>query len=289
MNSSTIYSINKLELEQSRGLKDKITDHAQEFLNAFGLTHVWVAKMYFDGRYLDLTNDLSWKEKMVQHQFYSELWKYILEPLKLQQSKPIFSGWQAEYTSKPRVFSEIYDHGVKSAVSMTITCSDHVEHYSFGSNKEILVVNGNLPEQDELMMFYLYLRENILQDRKFQNPILGDSGYSFSLGKESNQSKKYSVPIPSSFSFSCNEKEGSLTQQQIVCLGLLARGYGVKDIAQRVELSPRTVESYIINIKRKYDNPSTAKLITTFNDSPLACVNPFMLQATKSNKSEIIA
>lgn len=279
--SSSVTSANQLELEQAQGFREKIVALSQDFLDAFGLTHVWVAKMYFDGRYLDLTNDISWKEKMVHHQFYPELLKHNIEPLKLQNSKPIFSGWQADSSSHLRVYSEIYNHGIKSGVSMTITCSDHVEHYSFGSDKEILVVNGNLPNHDELMMFYLYLRESILQDKELQNPILGDSGYRYSITPESPESKRYIAQIPSSFSFTCNNRTGKLSRQKIICLSLLAKGLGHKEIALLLNLSPRTVECYINQIKNQYGNPTTSKLLSTFNDSPLAGINPHMLHASK--------
>ena len=131
-------------------------------------------------------------------------------------------------------------------------------------------------------MFCLYLRENTLQAKNLQNPALGDMGRCFSLVSGSEKNTGYSfTPIPRSFSFECNKQTGKLYRQQLICLGLLARGYGYKDIARIVNLSPRTVQFYINNIKRKYNDPHTSELITTFNKSPLAAVDPFMLHSTK--------
>lgn len=288
MNSSSITKLNQLELEQARGLKAHLSDLSHEFLNAFDLTHIWVSRYYFDGRYVDITNDLSWKEKMLCHRFYNSFITNFVEPLCVQRSNSLFLTWQADLTSNIHLLRAALGHGILSGFNILKVNSDHIENYAFGSDKTILQVGSGLPSREELEMFCLYLKENILQTMHLKTPVLGNMKQHFSLLTSQLKSRKYSVPIPSSFSFHCNNKEGNLTQQQITCLGLLARGYGCKEIARIIELSPRTVESYISNIKRKYDNPSTAKLITTFNDSSLASVNPFMLHATSSNKSRTL-
>ena len=42
-----------------------------------------------------------------------------------------------------------------------------------------------------------------------------------------------------------------LSERELQCLCLLARGYTMKESAQELKLSPRTVESYLDNIKTK--------------------------------------
>lgn len=273
--------INQLELEQARGLKDQVAGHAQDFLTAFGLTYVGVSKFYFNGRYLSLASDISWKEKMVHHGFYNDFIDHI-EPLRIHNSKPLFSMWQAESSSSDFILNEAFGHGFKSGFHMTTVCSDSIELYNFGSDKGIPEVCGILSNREELDMFCLYLKENTLQAKNLQNPVLGDIGRCFSLVSGTEKNTGYSVtPIPKSFSFDCNNRSGKLYRQQILCLGLLARGYGYKDIGKLVHLSPRTVQFYINNIKRQYNDPSTSYLITTFNKSPLAAVDPFMLLRTR--------
>ena len=55
--------------------------------------------------------------------------------------------------------------------------------------------------------------------------------------------------------------EPALTQRERDVLDLIANGLGNKEIAARLDLSVRTVESHRINIKRKFDLTGSAALI----------------------------
>lgn len=281
LSASSLTSTNQLELDQARGLQQQVTSHTEDFLKTFGLTHTWIGKYYFNGRYVEVTNDLSWKGRMLEHDFYSDFVTDFIAPLMNQNSKSLFITWQTDLSSKIRLIHGIHDYGIFSGFNILKVYDNHVENYGFGSDKDILEVSCNLPNSEELEMFCLYVRECIWQTDTLKKPILGDTGKCFSVDANSLESKKYTVPIPKSFSFNCNNHTGKLSRQLLICLSLLARGYGHKDIARIMGLSPRTVEFYLHKIKRQYNNPSTSELITTFNNSPLAAVNPHMLHGTK--------
>lgn len=268
------------EFEQARSLMPRVIGHTEEFLKAFGLTHVWVSRYYFDGRYLDLTNDISWKERMVRNNFYITFIKDFIVPLQVHNSMTPFFTWQADPVADNHLLYECFDHGILSGFNILKVCSDHVENFGFGSNKGILEVTGNLPSREELDMYCLYVRENIWQDNNLQNLILGETGQSFSLSPEPHDSKKYTTPIPKSFTFKCNNHEGRLSPKQLVYLGLFAKGYEHKDISRIVGLSHRTVEFYIQKIKRQYNNPSISELVTSFHNSSLSSVDPHLLHST---------
>lgn len=56
-----------------------------------------------------------------------------------------------------------------------------------------------------------------------------------------------------------------LTAQEAACLQSLAHGKTFKETAKLLTLSPRTVESYIRNIKNKVDCDNTSELINLFS------------------------
>jgi len=57
------------------------------------------------------------------------------------------------------------------------------------------------------------------------------------------------------------EKFAILTQREISCLQLLAKGYSMKRIAQELKVSPRTVETHLYNIKSKYNFHNKDQLV----------------------------
>jgi len=57
------------------------------------------------------------------------------------------------------------------------------------------------------------------------------------------------------------EKFAILTQREISCLQLLAKGYSMKRIANKLGISPRTAETHFYNIKSKYKLQSKDQLV----------------------------
>lgn len=269
------------EFEQAKGLVHKIKDHTDSFLTAHGLTHAWISKYYFDGRYVDLLNDISWKEKMIANKFYNTFITDFIEPFKGKYSQSHSLTWQVKPSKNTHFFEVCFNHGMLSGFNILKVCDDHVENYGFGTDRGIFDVAGNLPRQEELDLYCLYVRESIWQNSSLKNLVLGETGHCFSLSSEVPMARGYVAPIPQSFSFSCNNLTRKLTREQVIYIGLLARGYAHKDIARVVDLSHRTIESYIQRIKHLYDNPSNLRLITAFNESPLANLNPHLLHCTR--------
>lgn len=272
------YSTNHTELEQARSLEAHLYKLSDEFLKALQLSHIWASKYFFDGRYMDVTNDLSWKEIMVSQNLYGEFARLFLEPIKTNTTKPIHCTWQADPQENNSLLNKIYHQGILSGFNIMIIHSDHIENYGFGSTQRIAGVNNTLPSQEELEMFCLYLREGIHKIGKMRKLVLGNTGKAFSPPLKT---RGYSfTPIPRSFLFTCNNYESNLSRRQIICLSLLAQGYGQKDIARIMDISPRTVEFHFDQIKLKFYNPSKAEMIASFKDSPLVCINPFIMLET---------
>ena len=69
--------------------------------------------------------------------------------------------------------------------------------------------------------------------------------------------------------FICTNKEKKmnivkLSKQQQKCLYFLSCGMTYKEIAQEMNLSPRTVESYMVTVKKKTGLTCRSKLVSFF-------------------------
>ncbi|MDQ2994958.1 MAG: helix-turn-helix transcriptional regulator, partial [Pseudomonadota bacterium] len=58
----------------------------------------------------------------------------------------------------------------------------------------------------------------------------------------------------------------SLTPREMECLTLIARGYTMKSVAQNLEISPRTVEMHLRNIKDKHGLSSKNQLVDIWHE-----------------------
>lgn len=271
--------INQLEFEQASALGRHVYDLSTAFMDALGFTQVWVSKYYFDGRYLDITNDLAWKEIMVTNNHYRDFVTMFLEPLQMSPLKSQLFIWQSQPMNEQPFLEKGFHHGILSGFNMVRMHEDHIENYGFGSPNEALRIINNLPNRTELEMLCLHLREGVLKMDCLKEPVLGNIGQSF---QPSQPIKAYSnTPVPQFFSFACNGCEAKLSRQELICLGFMTRGYAIKDSARVMNLSPRTVEFHLNQIKAKLNHPAKITLITTFNASPLSTVDPLLLLETE--------
>lgn len=271
--------INHQELEQSRGLKEYIQTLAEKFLTTLNLSHIWLSKEYFDGRYLELTNDLSWKKIMLTHNHIGDFAEKFYTTLRGDIHTPQFFVWQSEPSQENDLIDRTYRYGLHSGFNIIFMQDDHLENYGFGTSQELTNLFHTLPSRTELEMFCLYLRENVFKSDILSSLIFGNTGQPFS---PSQTQKDYSSAfIPSSFSFQCNNREAKLSRRELICLGLLARGYSQKDAGKLLHVSPRTIEFHLIQVKKKFLNPSTSDLITQFNDSIFGNIDPLLLSKTE--------
>lgn len=275
MNNMTNWDANHHELEQSRGLTSHINQLADDFLKAFDLSHIWVSKDYFDGRYYHLTNDHIWKEDQVSNNHYADFANKFYTRLNGNDHKPQFFLWQSSPSPDDQLMDKAYRYNLCSGFNLIIMQEDHLENYGFGSAKNLTEIAHRLPTIKDMELFCLYLRENIHKTKLLHNPIMGNIGQSFSPTYAIN--KTSTISIPHLFSFQCKGHEAKLTRREFVCLGLLSRGYAIKDSARVMNLSPRTVEFHLKQVREKLNHPPKIDLINTFNDSPLANIDPLVL------------
>jgi len=265
---------NFLELEQAKQMSSFLTSIGGDFMNSFNLSHIWVSRYFFDGRYIDLTNDIKWKDIMVKNNFYRDYIQLFLEPLsnKSVSKNNLCISWQAIKASSDKLIAKTNEYGIISGFNLLFIHEDHIENYGFGSPLEI---NKILFDQAEVELFSLYLREKI-DHLIASNPLaLGFSGEEFT--RPSLKNKYFHSPIPQSFTFTCNSMTAKVTQREVQCLALMAQGLSQKEIARILGVSPRTIEFHFTQIKIKFNYPSKLELLLRFKASPLSRIDPFLL------------
>ncbi len=79
--------------------------------------------------------------------------------------------------------------------------------------------------------------------------------------------------------------EMGLTKREIECIYLLLDGHPYKDIAKKMNISSRTVESYLTNIKNKLACENSADLFNKLNDAQLKTDIKDMIDMTSTHLS----
>lgn len=169
----------------------------------------------------------------------------------------------------------LHSHKCYSLVARFDNCRNYIEHYGVASsqkhtNLDTLFIN----DKTLFNKFLTYFKERAhdIITCGINNNIFCDSTLLLNNNKEprslfddkkidhfNKQVTLKRIPIYD------ESKKMYLSQRELQCLNILSQGKTVKEIAQILELSPRTVESYVTNVKMKTGYSYKSQLISFFN------------------------
>lgn len=237
-----IFSTNKKSLEFIKKNTSLMKKYSQ-LLHGLGIEHFNYIKVYNDGRYLHLVDDEQWAEYYVSN-------IYTCSPTAIQMA---FSGvnhflWPQNHSDF--LLKSAWDYNMAFGYTITIFSDQCYESFSFMTNPEnpeiLNVYLQNARSLERFVYYFLEKTRSLIQEGEKYLAHFQALGFDFSLIQKPNQNI---LDLP----FIHENREVRLSQKEKECLGLFSKGYGMKDIGRQLQISHRTVESYIQNIKTKFD------------------------------------
>ncbi len=218
-------------------------------------------KTYNDCSYLNLMNGFSdYFQKYCD--FIKDRGKGFIEAIhNTPYDKPYIMIWPEVIDSQ--IFSLLYEHNIWHGISFLYRTKDGIETISLAGNRD----SNNLPNSLINNMYYvLSFVENFRQE---MNKICDKSN----LQDRAIYKNQFDLNYNSGTPYLAVEKETEgeenfikLSSREIQCMYLLCRGFSTKRIAQILNLSPRTVETYINNIKIKNGVKFKDELVAKYFD-----------------------
>ena len=132
-----------------------------------------------------------------------------------------------------------------------------------------LILNKYINHAEEIRKFLLYFKQET------KGLLLEAKHYAIDYDCSIKQQKKIfpgDIGIPNYNGFSSLfDIADALSDREFECLKLLSSAKSIKSIARKLKLSPRTVESYLINTKNKLNCQTTNEMLDlyyTINSEP---------------------
>ncbi|MBA4696002.1 MAG: helix-turn-helix transcriptional regulator [Legionella sp.] len=226
------------------------------FLNT-SITNFSYLKFEADGSVVNLSTDINW----IEYRFNENIKYQILFKEQLQDNqlnKPHIYLWPNHVNNN--LLGALHSYGIWNGCNVYIPQPNKIEVYSFTTGVENCnIKNFYINNFDFLNRFILYISNYI-------KPLLSKKDHSNNI--------KTDLILPP-YHKKINDKKNSLfllkkiqldskitlTQKEINCCFYLSKGLSVKAIANKMYLSPRTVETHIKNIKLKTNCITTDLLI----------------------------
>lgn len=241
-------------------------------LENFGITHFGHIKINNSGLMLRLANHEPWNKIYFQEKFYDDSKLYNMSGVPLNSKrKKILTG--TPITPHEKI---LFENGLWNFLLVYERTENEGTFTFFGTTPENSgVINYYLNNSEAFDHFSLYFKEKIFpflemkEDRCIQ---LSTSAFDALKNEDSVVQNFYKQTEISKYYL--GEAFGNLTlsKREAQCLYYLFRGQSAKEIAKNLQLSPRTIESFIETIKRKTGIHNKTKLIEKFFKAIPACL-----------------
>lgn len=276
---------NSMELNKQffiSSVKD-IKDICKPLFENFPIHYFDYFRTYKDGSRIFLCSSLAWAEYFL-NQCYGNSKNFTFEV----PSGLTYFSWEQIKNLLIKTDKMLFENKLKDAYSnfniangivITENHGDYVDYYNFATSPDKDNIQEFYSENtDILKRFILYFREKandlikISSEHKFVPCEIEDVNHSEKYGYKENkfeaQRKIFSEKTEIN-RFYLSDYQTYLTKREVICLKLLSKNLLVKQIADQLSLSQRSVEFYIRNIKLKLNLHRQSELIAFVNNCHL--------------------
>ena len=236
---------------------------------AFDIRFIHYRRFYLKGGLVSLFNHDSWMKISFDNSYWHST--VLQEKLqRLQHKSTLIYLWPSVPLSDP-VYQGLYNCNLWNGVTIYKKYGDCIESYAFASSRQnTQAVNFYASEMQTLEHFILYFRSKAYQllspsvEQEIMIPLKIDC-LQISQSAAIDNTFFQDTQIDH-FYFRINGIDVKITKREEECLSLLAVGKTVKEIANALSLSPRTVETYIDHARLKTKACSTSGLINLYRE-----------------------
>jgi len=229
-----------------------------------GIKDLGFRRFYKNGLFMGYTTNSSWmKFEYSNLDFTKVVAEYFKDELNeaIQTNKQFFLR-TGDVTHQSKFLKKLYEFGMWNSLALYKVDSNKIDGYYFISSVDNYSVVANyINNLDYLRNFISIISpkiDKIYSCSKYQKISRQLLDPSFEANFSDN---KFQIIKTSRLKLTKNGKLFLLSKREIECLVLLSGGNSVKQIANLLKISPKTIDSYIISLKTKISATSRADLI----------------------------
>ncbi len=233
-------------------------------LENFGITHFGHIKVNEERLMLRIANCEKWNQIYFQEEFYNDFKMYNM------QSTPINGIYRQILTGDPLTKHEkiLHENDLWNFLFIYERLENEGNFTFFGTNREnVKVLNYYLNNLISFNHFIYYFKDKMSQFLKIEknkcitlnfNPLQPNKTNEYIIDDFFNKTKI------SKFNLNGEFKGISLSKRQAECLYYLIHGQTAKETAKTLNLSHRTVEKILLDIKNKTGISTKSMLVQKF-------------------------
>jgi LuxR family transcriptional regulator, quorum-sensing system regulator SolR len=244
------------------------------------------ARVYQDGSYFNLNTDPNLEKFMLvknqgQFNFDFTLLEAIFDSKQFSKNKKCI--FTTDDIDDINYFTTVFKKfNLKSCLSIVEKFDDYYELCSFMTRLNKSVYSFYITHYSILEKFILFFRENgfeLIEVGEKNKIILLNSNLKYrkmvnDLGRTATKENGHAVNLKANFNLkkypiSNGNIRAYVTPRELECLQYLGQGFSYKEIGSILQISNRTVETHLQQIKNKLNIYSHAQLLKIYHSSQL--------------------
>lgn len=264
MNNSTDQQSKKDIKKIMSYTQDKVSCISYDLFKSTPISFFSYAKMYDSGNMVFFNTDSESTEKLVSHGYYA-----TLEELNLFHSFGLKTTLMSPRLPLPlgvKASAEKYSGMVSVAAELSLFYryfvidrgADHYRVCGFGTHinkSSIITFYLNALPLFERFIRYFESQARDMIDEYCPNDLICLDKYHEKIIVNENADTSFLIPqlnFNFRYGYENNLDRKVLTVRECECLGLIAQGYTMKSASRKLNISHRTVEQHLRNIKEKF-------------------------------------
>ncbi len=223
-------------------------------------------RIYPDGSFIDLNSDPLWTKHFLSKGYFSA---GVEEAAFMFFHDNAISWNSTSFFDCHKKLAELYkdgcDFNYTNGICITQSNSDYFENYHFfTANRDGYADQFFMTNYNTLLNFIFYFKEKVLQTKAIRS--IYDNKYIFIEDSPPKKSEIITMPdlektlfLPQPCRFYLSD-DSFLTKQEINILSYAIRSFSCKEIAKLLNISYRTVETHMNNIKKKTNSKNIREL-----------------------------
>ncbi|QDQ40192.1 helix-turn-helix transcriptional regulator [Legionella geestiana] len=261
--SNDYFKDNINALDFSRSLVPVMKKIAEPLLINTEITNFSYLKFCSDGSVINLTTDMRW----IDYRFSENIKYRILFEKQLEDGvveKPYMFLWPKEINNK--LLGALHAHGIWNGCNIYIPKNNQIEVFSFSSSVDNTNIQNfyinNFNFLNKFIVYFVSNMKSLHEAEERKNRIITDIKFPFGSLSAGNNKYNEEKKIFALKKIKITD-ELSLSNKEIECCYYLSKGLSIKGIANKMCLSPRTIETHVNHIKLK-SNCCTTDLLIEF-------------------------
>ncbi len=268
----------KAIIDFNDSINDQVMEICRPLFNCLGISYFEYDKITNDGKVFYICTNQDWLKFSLEEQMFDDTEHVYLCSLAKKYQKR-YALWSNLKLDKTFLLSQYQQFDVWNGLTINEIESEAFNTYSFATSCGQVKLDefyiNNMPLFERFIVYFKQKLSSIL-DENHEKYLFSATPLDESV-EIRHEDDQLHLEVDNflkqteldKFTVKVNQGLVQISKREFQCLQLLSQGKSVKEIGAALEISPRTVETYVNFLKNKTGLVYKNELIAFFQESPL--------------------